>query len=109
MLCGKPTRPVQDFHTSSLLSRLTDVSLYGGTHKRRWVMAAFRTSHNIFRFDSKGKGLGMSGRRDIRDLPTLWPRWVKTKKFEGWKVTKTDLQTVVGSLLTVVLQGPCTL
>ena len=28
------------------------------------------------RFDAKGKGLGMSGRRDVRDLPTLWPRYL---------------------------------
>lgn len=59
VLCGKPARPVQDFDTSSIMARLTDVSLYGGTHRRR--------------FDAKGKGLGMSGRRDVRDLPTLWP------------------------------------
>ena len=32
-------------------------------------------SISIIRFDAKGKGLGMSGRRDVRDLPTLWPRF----------------------------------
>ena len=32
-------------------------------------------SISIIRFDAKGKGLGMSGRRDVRDLPTLWPRY----------------------------------
>ena len=60
MLCGKPHRPVKGFDTSSLTNRLTDVSKYGGTHRQR--------------FDSSGKGLGMAGRRDIRDLPILWPK-----------------------------------
>ena len=59
VLCGKPQRPVQSFPTSSITSRLTDVSKYGATHRRR--------------FDSSGNGLGMAGRRDIRDLPVLWP------------------------------------
>jgi hypothetical protein len=26
-----------------------------------------------YRFDSNGRGLGLSGRRDYRDLPALWP------------------------------------
>ena len=59
VLCGKPQRPVNNFQTSSVTSRLTDVSKYGGTHRQR--------------FDSSGNGLGMAGRRDIRDLPILWP------------------------------------
>ena len=59
VLCGKPQRPAQGFDTSSLTNRLTDVSRYGGTHRQR--------------FDSSGNGLGMAGRRDIRDLPILWP------------------------------------
>ena len=34
----------------------------------------------MIRFDAKGKGLGMSGRRDVRDLPTLWPRLLHALK-----------------------------
>ena len=60
MLCGKPQRPAQNYSTSSLTCRLTDVSKYGGTHRQR--------------FDSSGNGLGVAGRRDIRDLPVLWPK-----------------------------------
>ena len=33
VLCGKPHRPTIDFDTSSLLNRLTDVNLYGSTHR----------------------------------------------------------------------------
>ena len=51
MLCGKPQRPAQNYSTSSLTCRLTDVSKYGGTHRQR--------------FDSSGNGLGVAGRRDL--------------------------------------------
>ena len=71
ILCGKPSRPVLPFDKSALTSRLTDVSRlvklykttfmyfnpfcrYGGTHRNR--------------FDSKGHGLGVAGRRDIRNI-----------------------------------------
>ena len=75
---------VQDFDTSSIMARLTDVSLYGGTHRRRSTSSSYsiliilNKAKVIFiiRFDAKGKGLGMSGRRDVRDLPTLWPRFL---------------------------------
>ena len=73
ILCGKPSRPALPFDKSILKSRLTDVSRsgnncfllvitdlvlfvlrYGGTHR--------------LRFDSKGQGLGVAGRRDIRKI-----------------------------------------
>ena len=53
VLCGKPSRPVLPFSKSSLTNRLTDTNRYGGTHR--------------LRFDSNGQGLGMAGRRDIRE------------------------------------------
>ena len=53
VLCGKPSRPVLPFSRSSLTNRLTDTNRYGGTHR--------------LRFDSNGQGLGMAGRRDIRE------------------------------------------
>ena len=51
VLCGKPSRPMLPFAKSS--GRLTDVTRYGGTHR--------------LRFDSNGQGLGVAGRRDIRE------------------------------------------
>jgi len=60
ILCGKPSRPSLPFDKSALTTRLTDTSRYGGTHRQR--------------FDSNGQGLGVAGRRDIRDLPMLWPQ-----------------------------------
>jgi len=33
VVCGKPRLPVMEFDTSSLTYRLTDVNLYGGTHR----------------------------------------------------------------------------
>ena len=51
VLCGKPSRPILPFAKSS--GRLTDVTRYGGTHR--------------LRFDSNGQGLGVAGRRDIRE------------------------------------------
>ena len=53
VLCGKPSRPVLPFSKSSLTNRLTDTNRYGGTHR--------------LRFDSNGQGLGVAGRRDIRE------------------------------------------
>ena len=40
------------------------------------VIIIVLTLYVATRFDAKGKGLGMSGRRDVRDLPTLWPRYL---------------------------------
>ena len=80
ILCGKPSRPVLPFDKSALTNRLTDVSRYfelvlvmkchpqgifyfcryGGTHR--------------LRFDSKGQGLGMAGRRDIRNILLSQPQ-----------------------------------
>ena len=40
------------------------------------VVIIIITLYVATRFDAKGKGLGMSGRRDVRDLPTLWPRYL---------------------------------
>ena len=40
------------------------------------VVIIIITLYIATRFDAKGKGLGMSGRRDVRDLPTLWPRYL---------------------------------
>ena len=45
-----------------------------GQFQRSRISSIYR-SNSIIRFDAKGKGLGMSGRRDVRDLPTLWPRY----------------------------------
>ena len=47
----------KDIDNDGLLTRLTNVNLYGGTHRRR--------------FDSEGRGLGISGRRDANDLLSL--------------------------------------
>ncbi|XP_023320703.1 nucleolin isoform X2 [Eurytemora carolleeae] len=69
VLCGKPQLPITKFDTSSLTTRLTDSSMYGGTHRQR--------------FDSNGHGRGMEGRRDKRDLPILWP----TPSSNGFLIT----------------------
>ena len=76
VLCGMPARAVQpSLPATGPLSRLTDPALYGGTHRYRVALCCtvqYRSRRN--RFDSAGRGRGVAGRRDIRDLPPLWPR-----------------------------------
>ena len=58
VLCGPPTGcHTTDPDQDGLLDRLTDVHLYGGTHRRR--------------FDAAGRGRGLLGRRDAADVLSL--------------------------------------
>ena len=55
---------LQDIDTCILVQRLTDVALYGGTHRAR--------------FDRAGRGVGLTGRREPMDIP-----WILQMSPEG--------------------------
>ena len=62
-----------------LLQRLTDTSLYGGTHKAR--------------FDSSGRGKGVSGRRELKDLS---PTWIHSPRKVDSNLQVNTFRTFVG-------------
>ena len=51
-------------------ARLTSLPVL--TYNYHFFMYVRCISRNRNRFDSRGRGLGVAGRRDIRDLPKLW-------------------------------------
>ena len=61
---------------------------------------------NMIRFDAKGKGLGMSGRRDVRDLPTLWPRFTLSKNDIRDVGCTADFLTADALILLTLSQHP---